>query len=85
MSVLVVGDFNFHYELKADRDTTRLVDMLNSANLQQCICDSTHVSGHTLDLVISRSADNIMSYVKASHAYQITQLCYVLSYSREHE
>ena len=37
-----------------------LLDLLNAFNLVQHVTESTHTSGLTLDLVITRSSDNIV-------------------------
>jgi len=67
MSLLIAGDFNFHMELTAERDAIKLRDILDSANLHQHVNEATHLSGHMLDLVISRSEENIVSSVRVAN------------------
>ena len=50
---LSLGDFNFHVDVAADRSAQRFISILNDVNLQQHVVDSTHISGHTLNVVIS--------------------------------
>lgn len=65
---IIVGDFNFHVDVDADKDALQLKNILASANLTQHVTDPTHISGHTLDLVITRMADNIVGNTQA-HSY----------------
>ena len=53
--LVVVGDFNFHYERPDLADTKKLHDLLYSLDLEQHVHEPTHIRGHCLDLVISRS------------------------------
>ena len=39
----------------------RFVDILESYNLRQHVTGATHISGHTLDLAITRSNDTFLS------------------------
>ena len=64
--LLIVGDFNFHWEIPSDADSTNLRDILDTSNLSQFVCEPTHLNGHTLDLVIARSADDIVDSVHAA-------------------
>ena len=53
--LMVMGDFNFHYENPDLHDTKKLHDLLYSLNLEQHVHEPTHIRGYCLDLVISRS------------------------------
>ena len=66
-NLLVIGDFNFHVDISEDRDAQRFLDILNTRNFKQHVTDATHVSGHTLDLVISRSSDKVVNRTCAKH------------------
>jgi hypothetical protein len=59
--LLILGDFNFHFEKDPDPDAAIFRGLLDSVGLEQHVTGATHVSGHTLDLVISRSSDNLVS------------------------
>ena len=60
-NILIVGDFNFHYEDPLNVDASRFRDILSSHALCQHVTGSTHMAGHTLDLVITQSTYNIVS------------------------
>ena len=61
--LISVGDFNFHYENKVNRDSGKYHDLLYSLNLDQHVQEPTHEKGHMLDLVIARSNENIIRNV----------------------
>ena len=73
--LIMVGDFNIHWDVQCSPDTKRLIDLLHSLDLQQTITEPTHDDGHTIDLVVSRQADNLLksSYVSS----QISDHCVV--------
>ena len=52
-NILCLGDFNVHAELETDSRASRLFSVISEAGLEQHILEPTHVSGHTLDLIIS--------------------------------
>ena len=52
--LLVLGDFNIHVDVMHDTIAKQLSDCLSKYNLTQLCNVSTHINGHTLDLVISR-------------------------------
>ena len=58
--LLICGDFNIHTDIPSDADTIRLKDLLNSMGLVQHVKRPTHIHGHTLDLIITRQADDIV-------------------------
>ena len=47
-------------DVPSDADTIRLKDLLNSMGLVQHVERPTHIHGHTLDLIITRQADDIV-------------------------
>ena len=55
--IVLVGDFNVHYDIPNKSDVRRLSTTLASANFVQHITGPTHRCGHTLDLVITRQDD----------------------------
>ena len=59
--LVVVGDFNIHMEKATNQDTKKLSDLLYSMNLHQHIHSPTHEKGHTLDLVMTRSTDSLLT------------------------
>lgn len=58
---LIVGDFNFHVEDRSDTSAIAFLDLLNAFNLVQHVSQSTHISGHTLDLVITGQDNNVLN------------------------
>jgi len=51
--MLILDDFNIHWDCQRNGDTKQLADLLRSANLRQHVQERTHWRGHILDLVIS--------------------------------
>ena len=58
--IIICGDLNFHVDDPEDTNASMLMDLLNSMDLVQHVGSSTQVSGHTLDLVITRKMDTII-------------------------
>ena len=58
--LLICGNFITHMDVLSDADTIRLKDLLNSMGLVQHDERRTHIHGHTLDLIITRQADDIV-------------------------
>ena len=54
--LLIVGDFNFHMDDLIDVNAIRFGRLLDTFDLQQHVKAPTHLYGHILDLVITRSA-----------------------------
>ena len=59
--IVLIGDFNIHWELPDKKVVQNFAVMLQSAGLHQHVTTATHQSGHTLDLVITRTGDSIIS------------------------
>jgi len=78
-SLILAGDYNIHVDTVADPDAKIFQDLLKTYNLQQHVNTPTHMSGHCLDLIISRSnqevkitqpvADYLVSDHMAVHCY----------------
>ena len=56
--LIITGDFNIHVNSKTDGDSLKFVDLLLSMGWH--VEFSRHVSGNTLDLVITREVDSIL-------------------------
>ena len=52
--------------MPADRSAQRFMSILNDVNLQQHVAESTHMSGHILDLVISPVPSHLVSSTTVS-------------------
>ena len=59
--LLICGDFNIHVDVSNDGDAIKFTDLLESMGLVQHIKEATHELGHTLDLIITRSSDDIIA------------------------
>ena len=59
--LLITGDFNIHVDDPCNPDCVRFLDLLESMDLAQHVHVPTHKSGHTLDLIITRRADSLLS------------------------
>ena len=57
--LIITGDFNFHQNYSTNSDANTFTELLETFGLLQYISLPTHVSGHILDLVITRSSDDI--------------------------
>lgn len=64
--LLVVGDFNIHIDSCTDRNGMEFSGLLDDLSLQQHISEPTHTGGHTLDLVISRKCDELVTSTDVS-------------------
>ena len=67
--VVIAGDFNIHVYVPHDPDSLKLLDLLQSVGLQQHITEPTQIQGHTLDLAITCSSDNILNKVPEVHRF----------------
>ena len=56
---MISGDFNPHVE---NANYPSVADLLDSMELVQHMCSSTQMSGHRLDLIITRKMDTIITY-----------------------
>ena len=57
--LLITGDFNIHMDEEADTDAVRLLEILESNGLKQHVTAPTHISGHALDLIVTRLSDQL--------------------------
>ena len=63
---VALGDFNIHVVVSEDVPERKFTSILDDANLHQYVAGPTHVNGHTLDLVISRSSDDFVQDMEVS-------------------
>ena len=59
--LLMFGDFNLHVDDVCDQYANTFLDLISSFGLKQHVLGVTHDLGHTLDLVINRSTEDIVS------------------------
>ena len=70
--IIFLGDFNIHWDDKSNSETIRFRNLVDSFNLQQHVEFQTHELGHTLDLILSRTDENIV------------KTCYETEYISDH-
>ena len=59
--VLVIsGALNLHLDDLRDNETKKFMDLLETFSISQHVSGPTHLSGHTLDLIIIRSSDDVV-------------------------
>lgn len=58
--IIITGDFNFHMDNPNDHDAVKFQQSLDDRNLSQHVTEATHVRGHLLDLLITRSESNLI-------------------------
>ena len=59
--LLLVGNFNVHWDWKDDHECKQLMTVLDSYNVIQHVSGPTHKATHTVDLVISRAEENLVT------------------------
>ena len=83
--LILIGDFNVHWDSVDDSEDVKLATLLDSYNLVQHVTGPTHKAGHTLDLVISRKEDDLVAscdtgdFVSDHNTIRVTLNC-----SRKH-
>jgi hypothetical protein len=61
--LVIVGDFNFHVDSPLNPSACSFLDLIDSFGLVQLVNVATHDKGHTLDLVLTRASDDLISEV----------------------
>ena len=64
--ILILGDINILVDLPNDRNVKRFNRLLSAYNLKQLVTGSTHLFGHTLDIIIIRNSDSLVSDIVIS-------------------
>ena len=59
--LLMFGGFNLHVDDTCDQSANTFLDLMSSFGLKQYVLGVTHDQGHILDLVITRSTEDIVS------------------------
>ena len=72
--IVIVGDFNFHFDVPHDMHVRRFRDMLYCHGMTQHVQQPTRQDGHILDLVIDRVnpcvADTLGACLISEHCVQ---------------
>jgi hypothetical protein len=73
--LIITGDFNFHVNDMNDNTASKFMDLVFTLGLEQHVKCPTHESGHTLDLIITRSNKELIlsepyaDYYISDHAF----------------
>ena len=63
-NLLIVGDFNYHVDNTTNPETIKFNKILEMFNLQQHVNGPTHKKGHTLDLILTRIGDRLVTNIE---------------------
>ena len=66
---ILTGDFNIHMDKPHISDTILFNDLLESYNLAYKVAFSTHVSQHTIDLMLFETQSTIVSGIRQGHLF----------------
>ena len=58
--LLITGDFNIHVNVAGDPNRLKLLELLETMGLRQHVTTSTHESGNTLDLIVTRQFEDLV-------------------------
>jgi hypothetical protein len=75
-NIVIMGDFNIKVNAPEDTDTIKFMELLNSFDLKQHVKCPTHVSGNTLDLIITK-AEMSFSISEPTESWYISDHCFV--------
>ena len=67
--VLLCGDFNIHFEAKHNASVLKFHKLISAFGLKQHVETPTHTLGHTIDLVLTRSDDALLSPPEANQLF----------------
>ena len=78
-NLLIMGDFNIHYDQPNNTDVSRLRTLLHDNRPWQVIHEPTHQKGHTLDWLVVREdcclhQAGVMDLANADHKAVVCQL-----------
>ena len=62
--LIILGDYNVHYDKLSDPETANLLETSTCYNLTQHVSEPTHIAGHTIDLLYTRSDDDLITSCK---------------------
>ena len=67
VSLLILGDFNIHFDRADSPATVRMYDLLQMFDLDQAVHQPTHSHGHILDWIIHHQSDDLLQLTIVSH------------------
>ena len=65
--VLIMGDFNIHFETLNDHNSRKMHDISEIFSLSQSVTEPTHKHGHLLDLVFHRHSECLLRSTCLDH------------------
>ena len=68
-TILFMGDFNIHMDRPEETNTIIFNDLLDRLNLRNNITFQTHISGHTLDLIIDNQNESLVKCMKKGYTF----------------
>ena len=66
-SIVIAGDFHFHFEDVSNSNTKKFRDLLTMHSLVHTVSEPTHGRGYTLDPVFHRDSDNFIHSTRTCH------------------
>ena len=75
-NLVIDGDFNFHLHDLLDHDAMKFTELLETFGLENHVSFPTHINGHWLDLIITRSTNDIKVLSPVSSLY-LSDHCFV--------
>ena len=67
--ILFMGNFNIHMDQPEEANTIIFNNLLDSLNLRNNMTFQTHISGHTLDLIIDDQTESLVKCMKKGHTF----------------
>ena len=75
--LMIIGDMNIHVDDPDNSDSVEFLDLIESMSLNRHVTTPTHRSGHTLDLIITRESDSLVSTTPISGCF-LSDHCTIL-------
>ena len=76
-SQVFLGDFNIHVDNNTDCYSKQFQELLRTFGLTQHVCTPTHISGHILDLIITKTEDKRLVIKEPTSDYYISDHSFV--------
>ena len=64
--LVLFGDFNIHVDKPTQSQVSRFLSMLDVAGFTQHVKETTHVKGHVLDLLVTRTSEQIVNNISVN-------------------
>ena len=74
-SLLIMGDFNFHFDNPTQLYTAKVLDIISSFGLCQSVSEPTHTRGHIVDWVVCREEDDLLKLTSVDHNLSSDHFC----------